>query len=380
MKIGILTFHFSKNYGALFQAYALRKWLQEQGHEAEFINYQPEHLESGGKISFKTLFSKSTLKVVFLKTIELREKLFGNKNVKQGFDKFHENVLSVKRTAFKSKEELEACNFELDLLICGSDQIWNPSDHFGVDPVYFLDFKTHSSPKKISYAASFGRSEIPKYFHDEISALINKLDAISVREKSGVELVEKLTGKTSSLVPDPTLLLSDYSQLFEPYKTKSEDFVFCYYLRSKKTVDKVAQHVSDFYQLPIYSPHNPHRRWTEIGETIYPSPKQWLYLLNKSKFVVTNSFHGTALSILLNKPFVVVGIGGGRAKYNERVLNLLTQLGLESRIITEYSTKSVAELIKIDIDWDLVNQKVQTLRSTGEAFLLFNLEQINEEI
>jgi hypothetical protein len=370
MKIGILTFHFSKNYGALFQAYALRKWLREQGHKAEFVNYQPEHLESGGKISFKTLFSKSTLKVFFLKIIELRENLFGNKNVKQGFDKFHKDVLGVTGTIFKSQEELGATNLDLDFVICGSDQIWNPSDQFGIDPVYFLDFKTDIPVKKISYAASFGRSEIPGQFHEEISQLITKLDAISNREASGVKLVKSLTNKTSTLVPDPTFLLSDYSELFEPYQTDSDDFVFCYYLRSKDTVDKVAQAASKFYEAPIYSPHNPHRRWKEVGETVYPSPNQWLYLLNKSKFVVTNSFHGTALSILLNKPFIVVGIGGGRAKYNERVLNLLEQLGLQERLVTNENLDAVQDIFCRNVDWGAVNSKVEKLRKSGETFLL----------
>lgn len=380
MKIGILTYHFSNNYGALFQAYGLRTWLLEQGFEVEFVNYHPQHVESGGKLSLSNVLTKAGLKIIFLKLMSLKEKYFGNKQTQAGFAEFRSELLGVKGPEFKTIEELNAAQLEYDVLICGSDQVWNPSEHFGVDPVYFLDFKTiNSSVRKISYAPSFGKSTIDEKFSSEIAALIAKLDAFSVREKSGVEIVEKLTGKNPALVPDPTTLITDYTKLMKTYPVKDDNYVFCYYLRSRKNIGEIAEYIASKTNASLYSPHNPHRRWKEVGETIYPCPRQWLYLLNASKYMVTNSFHGTILSILLNKPFVVVGIGGERAKYNERALNLLTQCGLEHRLITTFDMMLIDRLLEEKIDWEMVNQKVEVLKKQGIDFLMTNLGEKNDD-
>ena len=377
MKIGILTYHFSNNYGALFQAYGLRKWLLEQGHEAEFVNYQPEHVESGGNISLSKLFSLATVKIIFLKLINIKEALFGNKDQKDGFKLFKTDVLGIDdRFIYKSLEELNRANLDYDLLICGSDQIWNPSDQYGIDPVYFLDFKTSKTAKKISYAPSFGRSTIPDKFTSEIKILLYKLDAISIREESGQALIKRIAGLDATLVPDPTVLVSDYKAIMQEYPLVNyeDNYLFCYYLRSRENIGETAEYIANVNSLNLYSPHNPHRRWKEVGKTVYPSPGQWLSLLYNAKFVVTNSFHGTMLSILLNKPFVVVGIGGERAKYNERALNILKQCNLEHRFTQEFNQEQIDKLITEEIDWLSLNEKIDKLRFQGVDYLLKNLE------
>lgn len=370
MKIGILTYHFSNNYGALFQAYGLRNWFLEQGVDAEFINYHPEHVESGGKVTFSNIFSIATVKILFLKLINIKEKIFGNKEQKKGFIEFKKNILGIHNQEYKTLEELNDANLDYDILICGSDQIWNPSEQYGVDPVYFLDFKTKKiDTLKISYAPSFGKDELNERFKQEIKNLISKLDVVSVREKSGVKIIENLLHIDVSLVPDPTVLVSNYEKIMKKYEVEDDNFVFCYYLRSRINIGETAEYIASTNNYSLYSPHNPHRRWKEVGHTIYPSPDQWLYLLNKSKFVVTNSFHGTILSILLNKPFVVVGIGGDRAKYNARALNILDQCGLKHRFVQEFDRNNIDNLLNEEINWNKVNIKVKKLRTNGESFL-----------
>ncbi|HFU74756.1 MAG TPA: polysaccharide pyruvyl transferase family protein [Arcobacter sp.] len=375
MKIGILTFHFSNNYGALFQAYGLRNYLRKLGHDVEFINYQPEYLEAGGDININSLFSKATLKIIYLRVVQLKEKFFGNKERENYFTSFKSDFLGVNKTEiYKSKEEIEKANLYYDLLITGSDQVWNPSEQYGIDPVYFLEFKT-SNPnvKKISYAPSFGKASIDKKYKNEVSKLISKLDSISVREVSGQNIIEDLTSLKSILVPDPTVLVSNYENVMNKYETEEKNYIFCYYLRSRENIGEVAEYISQKENLQIYSPHNPHRRWKEIGQTVNPGPREWLYLLNTSKFVVTNSFHGTILSILLNKPFVVVGIGGLRAKYNERAMNILKLCGLENRLVNEFNKSNIDDLLLEEIDWNVVNKNIKQLRQSGTDFLKSNL-------
>lgn len=377
MKIGILTFHFSNNYGALFQAYGLRNYLKELGHDVEFINYQPEYLEEGGEIKLSNLISKATLKIIYLKLVKIKEKYFGNKQKEKYFKDFKKEFLGIDETkVYKTKKELENANLYFDLLITGSDQVWNPSEQYGIDPVYFLDFKTSNlNIRKISYAPSFGKDNIDKKYKDEIGKLISKLDNISIRETSGQSIIENLISKKPTLVPDPTILVSDYKKVMNKYDVEENDYIFCYYLRSRENIGEIAEYISQKDDLQVYSPHNPHRRWKEIGQTVYPGPREWLYLLFNSKFVITNSFHGTMLSILLNKPFIVVGIGSGeKSKYNERAMNILKQCGLEDRFITKFDSKKIDKLKKENIHWDNVNKKMKNLKDSAINYLKKALE------
>lgn len=370
MRVGILTYHFSENYGALFQAYALRKWFLEQGHDAEFVNYHPDHVEGGGNFQLNNLFSKKNAKVLYLKISTLKRKWLGNKKQKDDFDYFRKHYLGVVEPEYKSISELESAALKFDLLVCGSDQVWNPSEQYGLDPAYFLNFSTSNpNARRISYAPSFGRSTIDSSYYQQLTDLIHGLDGVSVREQSGAEIVHTLLGYKPICVPDPTFLLEDYSHITTPYPLASTKYVFCYGLRSRAIIGSVAESIAKQLNADLYSPYNPHRRWKEIGETVYPCPRQWLYLMRNAEFVVTNSFHGTALAILLNKPFVVVGLNDSKASLNTRALNLLASVGVENRFINVNDTTKTHLLLNERIDWDAVNHRISTLRQTGTSFL-----------
>jgi hypothetical protein len=375
MRIGIITYHFSDNYGALIQAFALRHWFVSQGHQAEFINYQPNYVEEGGGFNFSKPVSKANLKILFLKFTYLKEKVFGDAGLKEGFKAFRRYQLGVASQRIISIDTLFVSGF--DLLVCGSDQIWKPSEHYGIDPVYYLDFLTYGkSPRRISYAPSFGTDSLSPEFQGAIGVAIKKLDAISVREQTGCDIVERLLGKRPTCVPDPTLLLADYKQIMKPHPISLTKYVFCYALRSREVIGAVAEDLATKLDAGLYSPHNPHRRWREIGKTVYPCPGQWLDLLNSAAYVVTNSFHGTALSIILNKPFVVVGLQGAKAEFNARVKNLLALVDLEERFIQNMERGSVDSILSTDINWLAVNEKVDILRDTGVNYLQTEISHV----
>lgn len=382
MKIGILTYHFSDNYGALFQAYALRQWFIQHGHDAVFVKYHPKYVEAGGDICWKKPLSKSNVKVLFLKIMSLKEKMFGNRAQKDGFNSFREIALGVTGEEYKDIKHLNRDRNTYDLLVCGSDQIWKPSEHYGVDPVYFLSFETQGNPRKISYAPSFGKDTLEDLYVNDVASLIKALDAVSVRELSGCKIISQITGIEATCVPDPTFLIRDYSSIMRPYSlgSKKSKHVFCYALRSRDTIGEVAEILAERLQCDLVSPHNPHRRWPEIGRTIFPCPMQWLHLLSTSEYVVTNSFHGAALSILLNKKFVVIGLQGKRGDFNARVKNLLKLVGLESRYFEKVNSLTIDFLLNTIIDWDTVNGSVSKLREKGQSYLQDQLEKTNESI
>ena len=165
-KIGILTYHFALNYGAVMQAWALQEYLKKRGHHVELIDYRPSHLESGGGFYFPKnikLLRMNLIKAV----IKFRAFLnFFSRHMrlkKSKFQDFHNNYLNLSKKTFrKFKYDLED-KFDYSIFICGSDQIWNSSNHSGIDRAYFFGFLPEKS-FTVSYAASFGRSFIEEEY------------------------------------------------------------------------------------------------------------------------------------------------------------------------------------------------------------------------
>ncbi|MGY3146017.1 hypothetical protein ACVWYQ_003016 [Bradyrhizobium sp. USDA 3397] len=376
LRIGILTFHFSDNYGALMQAYGLREWLLRSGFAAEFINYHPTHVEQGGAFilgaDLRTF--KANAKIAFLKLSALRRLLFGNRRQDLLFEEFRRNMLGVKGAPLRTKVDVEfflnSMEGRFDLIICGSDQIWSPSAQRGLDPTYFAYFPSLvKSTRRISYAASFGRNLAGDAAEPQFLEYLSALDAISVREKSGEDFVVKILGRKPNRAPDPTILLADFSALYENVPVSRESYVFCYALRTGTKIRSVATLVSNEHGCGIKSPYNPHRRWREIGTTIYSSPVEWLAAMRDAKFVVTNSFHGVVFSVLLRKPFVVVALPGSKSPANDRAMNLLQELGLGSRLVSGDDPAAVKKLINEPIDWEGCAGKLLELKRVGEDYL-----------
>jgi hypothetical protein len=128
---------------------------------------------------------------------------------------------------------------------------------------------------------------------------------------------------------------------------------------------------------PILSPHNPHRRWVEIGQTVYPDPAEWVALVKNARFVVTNSFHGTVFSLLFKKPFIVAGLTGDKATANARAIHLLRAVGLENRFAPSFSAEHTEALMAQEIDWAAVDQRLADLRQAGNEFLNGQLKAVS---
>lgn len=382
MNIGILTFHFSDNYGAALQAYALRRWLTEHGHRASFIDYRPAHIEHGGRLCLPTSPAKlkADLKVVYLAVSSFLHQHFGHRGQREKFVRFRAHFLGIPTDAAPTDNGASlAAAQAYDLIVAGSDQIWSPSQHFGFDPNYFLAFAQSFRARKISYAASFGRDRVSSDEAAQLPELLHNFDAISVREASGATLVERTTGQRPANVPDPTLLLNNYAELTDPAPADpgADPYLFCYGLRSPDNIRQTAELVASQLGCPILSPHNPHRRWVEIGQTVYPDPAEWVALVKNARFVVTNSFHGTVFSLLFKKPFIVAGLTGDKAAANARAIHLLRAVGLEDRFAPSFSAQNTQALMAQEIDWAAVDQRLADLRQAGNEFLDGQLKAVS---
>jgi hypothetical protein len=222
MKIGIATFSWSNNYGAVIQAFALQTHLQELGHMVQIINYVPYTQPTGVK-----QYIAKTPKTIILK--------WENAYKRRIFQHFRDRYLNLSPIVFNSASDLNKINNEYDVLISGSDQVWNPKwldQQNGLWDLCFLKFSGENT-RVISYAASFGHAEITTMkpeWQEAISYNLQKFDAISVREKSGIEIIKKLTNKNNAFhVVDPTLLIEKtyYDRLIGKVKInriKKENF------------------------------------------------------------------------------------------------------------------------------------------------------------
>jgi|GEM_PF-421880 len=372
LRAALLTYHFSDNYGALFQAYALRQWLRQRGIEADFLNYHPAYVEEGGRFDrpWDPRLWRKNLTIAYMKQAHLRVQLFGDRAQRALFAAFRRDHLGVTGPRLRDRAAVAGALGGVAMLVCGSDQIWNPSVQRGLDPVYFLDFTGADHARRVAYAPSFGRSEIERPYDAQLRALVSRIDAISVREATGLDVLERagVARDCVRVVPDPTILLGGFGELLGD-GPEPEDSVFCYALRTDEVIRDVATEAARLTGGPLRGPRTTHQRWSDIGEGIVPGPVEWLQTLAKARIVVSNSFHGVALSVVLNRPFVAVGLPGKRAHMNSRMENLLAVADLEHRLLCDADPVKVRQLAETPIDWVSVNARLAGVRSDGEAYL-----------
>lgn len=355
IKIGILTFHYVTNYGAVLQAYALQTHLVKQGYNAVIIDYFPFTFQ---KKLHKRIFSRYP-SVMVQKIINYLKEM----NI-ESFRKKHFHL--TKR--YNSLVELQADPPDCDAYICGSDQIWNR--HFTSKgekkPTlsYFLDFGNEHT-KRISYAASFGCTTYPPELINIVKPSLQRFNALSVRETTGRDILEDIGYHDVQLMPDPTLLLQkqDYEPLQCSLRKSEAGSILVYSLHPKQTtINTITNHLKTRKQYKIQ--YCGFRSYSTMGI------EGWLTTIASARVVVTNSFHGAVFSILFEKPFISVPVEGHGAGMNDRLHTLLGCLGLEERMIGTFDCSKVNDLLLRSIDWKQVRKRIESLREKADCFLI----------
>ncbi len=342
MRCGILTFHYSDNYGALLQAYALSTFLKRLGHDPVIINRSPK-IESANRNIIRVKIHQY-IRGYFL----------------QSFNCFRNNYLNISKPIFSFHEMAEFAS-KLDAVIVGSDQVWRLDYTKGLGLNNFLDF-VPQGVKKIAYAASFGKESlgVNKKTTNEIAILLRMFDGISVRESSGIEICANTFGVSAEHLLDPTLLLdsSDYDRIIRSKKRSHSKFITQYFLDSTTPKRAITKHFSDKLGLSVKNIYRESKHdfsLKNIGFTInkykYPSFSNWLSGIKDSEFVITDSFHGLVFSILYNKQFVCIG---NEKRGLTRMLSLLEKFGLKDRLILE--DNFIDKIAPDTIDYKKVNR------------------------
>ena len=317
MRIGILTLPLHTNYGGILQAYALQTVLERMGHQVVIID-EPIRQQ---KTSFKQIFKRIIKKCIGRPTTVFWEKYFFtsyptiSRNIQTFIDKYLHRL--VVDSPYMLQEE------DFDAIIVGSDQIWRPKYYDHIENAY-LDFaKDWKSLKRIAYAPSFGTNEW-EYTADqtkEISNFLKRFDAISVREESGINLCKEHLDVVPQLVLDPTLLLSkdDYCKLIDKANPKShKGKLLDYVLDDSESISSLISYISGERNIQPFSVNGkPFAEGTKAEDCVKPSIESWLRGFRDADFVVTDSFHACAFSMIFNKPFCVVGNKTrGMARFN----------------------------------------------------------------
>lgn len=380
MKIGIITILKVNNYGAELQAYALQRVLNLLGYDAEIIDYlfykNPQHKKTvRSRPNFH--FGIKKILVERLYPIYTKIRMFlnsKNENVReQRFALFHKKNTRLSKT-YKTIDELFEAKMDYDIYMVGSDQVWNPGIYSSLDP-YFLKFAPQNR-KKIAYASSFGVSEIPSYACSYYREALKDFDAIGVRENNAVELVRHLSGKSAQWVLDPTLLLTkdnwnEIAVLPEEVKGVCDGYILLYELTPCPYILQLAHYFSKSLNLPIVricknaSVEDRDRSIINITDA---GPNEFIGLFAHAKLVITNSFHGTAFSINLERDFYTVT--PLRKQNNSRQQSLLKLFQLESRLLVEGVKFPPVE--HRHIDYIPVMQRLSEERKKSIRFLTDN--------
>lgn len=360
-KIEIVTILDNPNFGTYLQAFALGVTLKKMGYAVEVLYY------------LRPKWHKNSLKERILNRFDIVYWLYANVRHNSGIIQrvgcrnFIRQELELTKP-FYSYDQILNNPPSADIYLTGSDQVWNTSHNGGVDRVFYLGFVPDNKPK-YAYGASIGMSTIPDEYKEETSSLLKRYIAISVREKTNIELLKSI-GINSELVLDPTFLLkpSDWEKYSNKLE-KKENYILVYSVESNKQneiIKSTAKYLSKELKLRIIEVSYADKTIAECDDYyLYSSPDDFLALIADSSFVVGSSFHVTAFAINFNKQFITVA----PENFSSRVDSMLELVGLQNRKISEYDETSIKQILHTPIEYKGINNVIDKFRQTSFEYI-----------
>lgn len=360
MKIGILTYHRSENYGAVLQAYALKTYLQKQGYDAEFIDYRhPAHKEMYSLFKKEQFKQKSIVgKVKHIISFLLRYKRLYTR--KKNFSKFiQKNIIVKPESEFVS-------NQEYDVVLYGSDQIWRKQNTIGINDFNEIYFGSDAikAKRKIAFAASMGEIDVTDSDKKRLQELLQNFHAVSVRERDLLELIQPLTDKKVEQVLDPVFLLSkeEWLQITPPRLCK-EKYILLYNLLSSDELHNFSCQLQKDTGYKMIEIQGRIKDNINIKDSNIYGPSEFLSLIAYSEYVLSSSFHALAFALLFEKEVYVHA-----PKNSKRMTSLLEIVQLKHRFLTEKQKTLSKKDSKIN--YSIINSIIDTNSKRTQKFLL----------
>jgi len=381
-KLGIATVYTGYNYGSALQAFAIQIVLERIGYEAVILT-RSNLLTCGRNIWIGKILHLGIRGLVH--PLALAKTLLGyqngpqhkiSKTIKHMFIEFWEKNLNIEKSSWSQLQKFSH-DPTITACICGSDQIWNASNLY-IDPIFFLRFAPQE--KRIAYAPSFGKESIPMYNRCKMKKWINEIPLLSVREQKGAEIIEQLTGKQVPVVLDPTLLLTkdDWATVIQSNPPvnidKAKPYVLLYFLNEPSAEAENYIHLlsnEGIFMIAVPYLYNSMKRFPSIL-SVDAGPSEFLWLIEHSSSVCTDSFHGTAFSLNFNVPFLTFRRSYGVASnQSSRILSLLDSVQLQSQYI-HCKNQTIHTLLPSDF-----RHATALLNSEREKSIDFIMQSIN---
>lgn len=351
MEIGILTFHWATNYGAVLQCYALQNYLESKGHDVKVINYKPHQYDD----NFYNFLR-------FRKFLDIGDYINHRKRESSIAD-FRNSHLHLTKRVY-SFHDIPDIASQFDVIISGSDQVANPSFLLSgegrgkVSPAYFLGFPFKG--KRIGYALSFGCVTYPEKAREIAAKYIKDFDIISVREQTGINIVKSMGREDAFVVPDPTLLMSSqfyHSIADECSFSNPKPYIYSFFIRNiperKKVINSVLKGKRVIW-------NNKDGDFTIQG---------WLNKIKHAEFIVTDSFHCIVMCLKFHKPFAIITEEEGNTGMNDRLYTLLNQIGLSERIISKNKIPNICRFVEPNVAWPSIDIVLNDLALVGKHCL-----------
>jgi hypothetical protein len=361
MKVEIITLHRITNFGSLLQTYATQAAIEKLGHETEIIDFVPE-----GVSFIRGCWPKNDAPVwkkmiKFFPHLVVRAVAFNNVNI------FLHKYIHLSNKRYRSYQDIKKNIPMADAYLSGSDQVWNTQNNNPPEDLkaYYLGFAPKGK-KRIAYAGSFGKNAFTDYEKSVIKEFLSKYDSISVREDDGLKILQHFGFYNGVHVVDPTLLLrcEEWKKFASVKKPPKAGYVFVYNLNRNNLIKKIAKAIAREKALRIVNFADTldfiHGAENRFGNTA----EDFVNYIANADFVVTDSFHGTAFSINLNRQVIVVKA----PRYNSRIESILRVVGLlDTRLVGTVEDGLAAASAMID--YKVVNTRIEEARQKSYNYL-----------
>lgn len=341
-RVGILTFHYSNNYGGVLQSYCLYKFLADRGCNVEVIDFLPK---------------------AYTNSIILKQK----QNITEKFNAFREENIRLSQRV--DEATMKSILNHYHTIIVGSDQIWNPSQRKRKE--YFLDYGTAFTGNKISYAADSTVEEVDMKDKNKLTLNLDMFKWISVRNEHSYQFVKQLVNKEVQVVVDPTVLYDFQDEIFN--EEHKEDYIFMYTLGREisgshhAVIEKIRE---KYGALPVYvvpATDNKVIKYDYANRQIEDcGPVEWVKNIKGAKFVYTDSYHGALFAMKYNKPFLAYYTEPLRAS---RFVDLAKRYEIDKYIITSSNDIDSKGSLKDEIDYPRIQEIIKKEKIESMAFL-----------
>ena len=363
LKISVNTLHAVANYGSALQTYATQYIFNSMGLNAEIVNYRRNAILS--ETVWRILHNSEYSALLKLKLVLIQP---SSKKARAVFDSFLKNNIKMTDRLYVKDEDFIEHPIEADIYCTGSDQVWNTGWHKEIPAPFFLSYAPEGK-KRIAFSASFGKDLLDEWEKPGILEFLKKYSAISVRERSAVDIINALGGGVKAEhVLDPTLTVEPevWFKLAVQDRIVKEKYILVYQLNNNKAFDRYAKRLAAKKKLKLIRLCTRYDQLRKTGHGIVlPKVEEFLSLIRDAEYVVTDSFHGTAFCLTFHKRFIDIY----PELYSTRLESILELTKLKDRKLEDYTGFSLIDkpIDYVAVDRIMKKEREHTLRFLEEA-------------